>query len=167
MIIFKVLGFATLVAGFGFIGILKSRSLKNSCLILKDLIRAVSIIQAELSLHVTPVYACCRLAAQQVGGPVGVLFSSCQNFSQLRPFDEQWTELILQADLVQDIKEILVLLGDFFGKYDLESQLSDLDMLRKRLESCREDMMLQYQKFAPLYRNLGIGFGLLIGIILL
>jgi len=165
----NLIGCITLTVGCGYIGFVKSKQLKHSVEQISDLIRAVSILRGELFMNLTPVYESCRIVSTQIEGDIGNLFGDCESFSKTIPFADQWQDRLSdhKTALPQSVKKELLQLADFFGKYDVESQLSGLDQMLKRLEACRTDALEQYEIHGPLYRRIGVSVGLILGILLL
>ncbi len=167
--IVKIAGCFLLVTGCGLIGVGQARKLKERVNIITDLQRSIRLLSGELSLNLSSVYDACIAVSRQVGGEIGNLFGCCKDFSTLLPFNTQWIDLVENGgfDLDIEICHELKQLGDYFGRYDVDLQLSGLNSILNRLEDIKNNAISYYDKNAKLYRSIGLSVGVVCGILLL
>jgi len=164
---YRLLGITALIIGCSWIGFLKARQLKLESMQIMDAIRGIRILRSELSVRLMSVNDACGCASRQIGGEVGSLFSKCRCFSMGESFAQQWHSAVNAAAINRDLKEELLRLSDFFGRYDMDEQLRSFDLMCERLRDLYELSLETYTRDGRIYRSIGVSAGFMLGILLL
>lgn len=152
--------------GFGFS--LAAAHLREEAM-LRQLIGILDYMACELQFRLTPLPDLCRQAGQQTYGKLrGIFFALSEELdqqvsSEVRSCME--TALAQTSDLPPQAQENLRLLGASLGRFDLDGQLSGLELVRT---SCRKDLEgLTINRDARLrsYQTLGLCAGAAIAIL--
>jgi stage III sporulation protein AB len=139
---------------------------------LKELCEALEIMQGELSAHATPIPSLCAMLAERTRGCAAALFKALsERLEDLgeKDFSVLWCEAGEEscALLSEEDRGLLKELGMVLGRYDLDTQLMEL----QRCAHSLQDRLEREKRLLPGRRRLILGlsasFGALLVILLL
>lgn len=146
--------------GFGFQIAATQRKETRS---LRQLIRILDYAQCELQYRLTPLPELCRNVVEECSGPLKTLFQQLgkELEDQISPNVSSCMQAaIAVADaLPKQTTEVLGLLGESLGKFDLNGQLRGLESVRsecnRRLDTLSENQDVRLRS----YKTLGLCAG--------
>ena len=153
--------------GFGFSMAAAARADQRN---LRQLLRAVEFMHAELSYRMPPLGALCRSAGAIVEGPIQKLLLALADELELQAAPEvrNCMEAVLEKHrLPRLVRERLLELGDTLGRFDLPGQLRGLDRAETDLRQILEQMQQGRETRLRSYQTLGLCTGAAIAILLL
>lgn len=146
--------------GFGFqIASAQRREVRT----LRQLIRILDFSECELQYRLTPLPELCRNTAQECTGPLSALFLrlSAELEDQVSPNVASCMQAAIAntEHLPMQTIEVLKLLGESLGKFDLNGQLRGLESVRgecnRRLNALSENQDVRLRS----YKTLGLCAG--------
>lgn len=166
---FKWIGAALVIAGCGGFGFSLAAAHNREMLALRRLISALDYMECDLQYHLTPLPDLCRQAGKESKGCIGrVLTRLAQELEcQVSPDVQSCMAAALagERDLTQKSEQMLRLLGNSLGRFDLPGQLKGLESVRS---ACRRELTdLETNKDARLrgYQTLGLCAGTALAIL--
>lgn len=132
---------------------------------LGQLANALEVMRCELEYAMTPLLQLCQVVAKTSKGAIHALFV---NLGQALTQDETWDtsramrQAIAQTKtlcLPEDILFSLLEMGQTMGKFDLDGQLSMLEMTQKRIQACLERYQRDQAQRCRSYQALGLCAG--------
>ncbi len=163
-------GAAFLILACTSIGFCMASAIKIETRNLLDFVRITSYMECELSFRLTPLATLCRLSAEQ-GRSLQTVFS---NFAeelenQMSPDPSRCMDAALLRcnGLSNRVIAFLRELGNSFGKFDLQGQLSAIKTVRQRCADTLESLENSIDLRVRNYRTIGFCVGVAITIILL
>lgn len=104
--------------------------------------------------------ACGRLASEGSLSSLGFLSSFAKaEYSDTIPFGERWKKYVSDWNdccLDNDEKELLLSVGDFLGKTDLDGQIMSLEALRERFRERIAQLVPETEKRVKLCTSLSV-----------
>lgn len=83
-------------------------------------------------------------------------------------FFDIWCNAVESDSLIgEEEKKLLKSFGENFGTSDIEGQLSNIDMIKEKLNIISEKRRSEYEKKGKLYRSIGLLAGIMTGILIL
>lgn len=137
---YKWLGAVLVFVSCGGFGFSLCTSHKTEESMLRQLLAALDYMQCELQYRLTPLPELCHGAGMQAKGilrQVFLRFSRELDYHLTPDVASCMTAAIAAADLPLKAKEILCLLGNSLGRFDLNGQIMGLESVRQQ---CREDL---------------------------
>lgn len=131
----KLIGAILIIVACTVVGVYMSVSVCTEVKHLRDLIKIISYMECELSYRLTPLANLCRLSSAQGESlkDVFVIFSE-ELDNQISPDPARCMDVALarSSGLSQCVVEFLRELGNSFGKFDLEGQMSEIKSVEQR-----------------------------------
>lgn len=104
--------------------------------------------------------ACGRLASEDSLSSLGFLSSFAKaEYSDMIPFGERWKKAVSdwkECRLDNEEKELLLSVGDFLGKTDLDGQVMSLEGLRERFREKISQLVPETEKRVKLCTSLSV-----------
>ena len=167
---YKILGIIFIVTGCGGFGFLIAGAHRNSSKQLQQLIRILNTMECELRYRMTPLPELCRISAEICAGKLQVVFlrlaerldhNSAVNVSQCM------LQIISQMSAMpKQVEQVLGMLGDCLGRFDLEGQLKGILYVRSTCEDLLRNSMLNQDIRIHSYQTLAICAGAALAILL-
>lgn len=131
----KLIGATLIIVAFTAIGFYMSVSVCTEVKHLRDLIKIISYMECELSYRLTPLANLCRLSSEQ-GQSLKYVFDifSEELDNQISPDPARCMDVALtrSSGLSRCVVEFLRELGNSFGKFDLQGQMSEIKLVQQR-----------------------------------
>lgn len=159
----KWIGAMFVLAACGGFGFQIAAAQRKETRTLRQLIRILDFAECELQYRLTPLPELCRNAAQECSGPLSILFMhlSKELEDQISPNVSSCMRAAIAAtqQLPRQTAEVLTLLGESLGKFDLNGQLRGLASVRgecnRRLDILSESQDVRLRS----YKTLGLCAG--------
>ncbi len=107
--------------------------------------------------------ACGRLASESSLSSLGFLSKLAEaDYSDIIPFGERWKKSVSdwkECRLDNEERELLLSVGDFLGKTDLDGQIMSLEALRERFRERIAHLVPETEKRVKLCTSLSVLFG--------
>lgn len=150
----------TACGGFGF---QIAASQRKEVRTLRQLIRILDFAECELQYRLTPLPELCKNVSRECSGPLSALFMRlCAELEdQISPSVSSCMQAAIAAtnQLPKQTSEVLLLLGDSLGKFDLGGQIRGIDGVRgecnRRLDALSENQDVRLRS----YKTLGLCAG--------
>ena len=161
--IIKWIGAVCVLAACGGFGFQIAAAQKKEEGSLRQLLRILDYIECELQYRLTPLPELCRNAAQECSGALHFLFQQLgtELEEQISPNVSSCMQAALAVTerLPKQTTEVLSLLGESLGKFDLSGQLRGLEGIRsechRRLDALSENQDVRLRS----YKTLGLCAG--------
>lgn len=159
----KLIGALLVVASCGGVGFHVAFSHRREERLLQQLMKLLDYIRNELQYHLTPLPELCGKAAGECSGILSKAFLNLSTELTMQVFPHVgicMNAVLMQiTDLPKGIHDIMQSLGNCLGRFDLDGQLKDIDIIR--LECSNKLAKLQDNRDARLrtYQTLGICAG--------
>lgn len=152
--------------GFGFYQAAIYRAEEKN---LRDLLRALDLMQCELQYRLTPLPQLCILVSSQLGGAVGQVFSffrqelECQIAPESRSCMR--SALLRSKIITCQTRQLISELGDTLGQFDLQGQLNGFDSIRMQARSQLAEMSENRGARIRCYQTMGLCAGAALAIL--
>ncbi len=167
----KLIGCILVIAGCGGFGFSLAATQLREERSLRELIRALEIMECELAYRLTPLPELCRLVCRQIGGSLGAVFEGLTNHleTQLAPDVDQCMRRVLeQTDkLPSETRRLLRRMGSSLGQYDASGQLQNLEAIHSECTTILEKRLDHQDLRLRSYRTLGLCAGAALAILLI
>lgn len=166
----RILGAFLVFAGCSGFGFSMAAAVRTEEAALRQLLRALEFMYAELSYRMPPLGALCRSTGAIVKGPVQKVFLALAEEVERReaPDGKACMEAVLEKRRVSPgVREQLLLLGETLGRFDLPGQLRGLDQVRGEVQRLLTQMEQGRENRLRSYQTLGLCAGAAIAILLL
>ena len=167
----RLIGVLCILIGSGAVGFRLASSHRREIRYLRMLSTVLVHMISELNYRVTPLPRLCRIAAREATGCLQKVFNALSEEleGQISPDAKRCMQAAVQSvrDLPACTRSTLLYMGDNFGRFDLEGQISGLKSVCK---FCDEQLQaLENNKDARLrsYQTLGLCSGAALAIVLL
>lgn len=162
----KLIGAALILIGASSVGMGTAKELGRRSETLSAFLAALDRMEAELSFRLTPMPELLSRLSNELEGPVGAFFSTCEKgLSTLGdvPFSKVWNQALQeeQLALLPEDRVSLEQLGAVLGQYDVEGQRNAMEGVRHQLALCLEAARGRQRKIGRVYRALGVSAGVL------
>lgn len=138
---------------------------------LSELVRLLDNMQSELEYRLTPLPQICANAAQEATGWLKKVFTVLAQELENQMSDNavhcMETALLSVKDLPSKPKNILIALGNSFGKFDLQGQMNALGTVKQQCQVSLSQMRDQQDVRLRSYQTLGLCVGAGLAIIFL
>ena len=159
----KWIGAIFVLAACGGFGFQIAAAQRKEVRTLRQLIRILDFAECELQYRLTPLPELCRKASQECSGPLNALFLClCKELEeQISPNVSSCmrASIAFTEQLPKQTAEVLALLGESLGKFDLNGQLRGLASVRaecnRRLDALAENQDVRLRS----YKTLGLCAG--------
>lgn len=167
----KWLGSILIVAACGGFGFLLSIQYRNEIAVLQQLESAVRYMRCELTCRVDSLSQICSRVSGQVTGIVGEVLCNmaAELDKQICPDAAECMHAVLSttAGLPERVKGCFCQLGTSLGRYDLESQIGELEAVQERCNILIAEMRKQKEQRTHAYQTLGLCAGAAVAILLI
>ena len=167
----KLLGAFFIIFGCGGVGFSLAQSHRREEAALSQLIHALKWMSWELSYRMPELASLCSSVSVQCEGVVGQVFANLS--LELRQQVTPDAALCMQAAISKTprlpsmARNLLLLLGDTLGRFDLQGQLSGLSACEAQCQSQLDNMRHGSQLRLRNYQTLGLCAGIGLVIVLL
>lgn len=167
----KIIGAALIIVGCGGVGFSMAAAHRKEEKSLRQLIRALDYMGCELQYRLTPLPELCRCAAAEGGGAVSqaLLNLASELEAQVAPDAASCMSAALAktAHLPQLTRKNLQALGTSLGQFDLQGQLTGLEMARKQCRRELDELSKNRDVRLRSYQTLGLCAGSALAILFL
>ena len=167
----KYIGAILIFASCGAFGFLKAASCRREERCLAELIRLLEMMQSELEYRLSPLPHICANAAQEATGCLRRLFSvlTQELECQITPDAAACMQAALSSvkDMPAQVRKALELLGNSFGKFDLQGQMNEILVVKQYCTTLLEKMRDNQDVRLRSYQTLGLCVGAGLAIIFL
>ena len=154
--------------GFGSMLVFNHKKTENT---LRQLITALDFMECELRYRLTPLPQLCRQTAAERTGIVRVLFSNlAQELEDQVSPDVQCcmnAALVKTGELPSQVRQILKILGQTLGRFDIDGQLKGLNAARSECRRALEELTRDKDLRLRSYQTLGLCAGAALAILFL
>lgn len=162
----RFVGVLLLCLGGTLIGLGGAKGLKSRVDTLLSFLSGLSLMEAEMQFHLTPMPELLKKLSRDVDGPAKAFFFQCKEaLWQLEdtPLSVIWRKnLHIEAlTLEEEDRQVLEQLGAVLGQYDLDGQMRAIGSARLRLEECLEKANARRTSLGRVYSALGMAAGIL------
>ena len=166
----RILGAFLVFAGCGGFGFSMAAGARTEEQTLKQLLRAIRFLHAELSYRMPPLGTLCRSTGAIVTGPVQKVFLALAE--ELERAESPSVRACMEAALEKHrlsaaVRETLLELGETLGRFDLPGQLRGLDAAEAETGKLLNSMQSGKETRLRSYQTLGLCAGASIAILLL
>ena len=159
----KWIGAIFVIAACGGFGFQIAATQKREARTLRQLIRILDFAECELQYRLTPLPDLCRNASAECSGSLSTLFMRlCAELEeQISPNVSSCMRAAIAAtdQLPKQAREVLILLGDSLGRFDIGGQIRGLESVRgecnRRLDALSENQDTRLRS----YKTLGLCAG--------
>ena len=158
----KIVGSMLVILGCGGFGFSMAAACRREERQLMQLMDILNYLYCELKYRLTPLPELCRRAAKQGRGGIHDLFDDVADILQQGTLPRVSDCIYLAmtgADLSPTIRELLIVMGQTLGQFDLEGQLMGLDALRNRCAQALETLRQGKNDRLRSYQTLGLCAG--------
>lgn len=167
----KWMGAALILLGCGGYGFTMAALRIRQEQMLRQLCRIIDFMMCELNFRLTPLPQLCAAAATQSSGQLGALLAALAEALDRRTFPDAGScmdeVLTCYPDMPAKIRDRLHQLGNSMGRFDLEGQLRELDILRTDVHKEADELALNRSEVLRSYQTLGICAGAALAILLI
>ncbi len=161
--VIKWIGAICILVACGGFGFQIAAAQRKEVRTLRQLIRILDFAECELQYRLTPLPELCRNTARECSGPLNALFLrlSGELEDQISPNVSSCMQaaIAVTEQLPKQTAEVLTLLGESLGKFDLNGQLRGLEGVRRecnrRLDALSENQDVRLRS----YKTLGLCAG--------
>lgn len=168
----KWLGALFVLIATTWIGSLFSQQLNERPRQIRQLIDALTILEAEMLYSQLPLQVAFLRISKRIQEPLHSFFHSLsdkffvENKDFVKLWDEQLQQLIIEAHLNDVDYEILHQFGQTLGQHDYDQQEKNIRLTISYLQRQREEAIEQARRYSKLANVLGLLLGLLIVLLL-
>ena len=152
----RFVGAVLILFGCGWFGCAMANAHRAQEQSLRQLIRALEWMQCELQFRQTPLPQLCRHTANILSGMLRKVFFCLEEQMNRQTYSDAaacMTQVLrAQPNLPENLRDLLIQLGQGLGQFDLSGQLSSLRALQlqcgqqlKQLSDNRENRLRSYQ----------------------
>ncbi len=169
----KLLGILFVVISASSVGWSLSMSVRRRCQVLSQLLSSLRYMKSELSFRSTPLPQTFAAMAEGAEGSVQSYFSVISSEMTQKCWLRPRTAMEMAAVRLTELpagdpaRQVLRELGNGLGKFDLESQLQEIDTALFRLEELRKHADGERTLRCKTYQTLGVCAGLALAILLI
>ena len=166
----RILGAVLILAGCGGFGMLICFTYKKEEDMLRQLIRALELIESELQFRLTPLPELCRLAGNGCYGKIGRYFRQMGEELDKQIAPDVRNCAAAARNTIEPIPELvdkaLVLLISTLGQFDVQGQLRGLEATKNHCRAALEDLGQNRDMRLRSYQTLGLCAGAALVILL-
>ena len=166
----RIFGAFLVFAGCGGFGFSMAASARTEEQTLRQMLRAIRFLHAELSYRMPPLGALCRSTGAIVTGAVQKIFlalAEALERAESPSVSASMEEILEQHRLSPFVRETLLELGETLGRFDLPGQLRGLDAAEAEVQKQLDGMQNGKETRLRSYQTLGLCAGASIAILLL
>lgn len=169
----KLLGVLFVVISASSVGWSLAMSVRRRCQVLGQLLSALRYMKSELSFHSTPLPQTFSALSDGAEGSVKAYFSLIASEMKEKCWLTPMTAMELASGQLTELppadpaRQVLRELGSGLGKFDLDSQLQEIDTALWRLDELRKHADAERTLRCKTYQTLGICAGLALAILLI
>ena len=159
----KIIGALFVLLGCGGFGFHVAYSQKREAHLLQHLIQILDYMSKELQYRHTTLPDLCKQASRERNGIIAKVFLELANELELQIAPD--VGVCMNAvmgrvpDLPDPIQSIILNLGYCLGRFDLEGQLSDLDMVKRQCQDKLKQLQFNCDTRLRTYQTLGLCAG--------
>ncbi len=159
----KYIGAILVFVSCGALGFLKAANCRREERYLAELVRLLDTMCSELEYRLTPLPQICANAAQEATGCLQKVFYvlSQELESQIAPDAATCMQAALSSlrDLPAQVRKALQLLGNSFGRFDLQGQVNEISAVKQQCSELLEQMRDHQDVRLRSYQTLGLCVG--------
>ena len=158
----KIMGSILVILGCGGFGFSLAAACRREERQLQQLMDILQYLYCELKFRLTPLPDLCREAARQGRGGVYSLFDGVADLLQQGTMP-QVSDCIYLAmvgpEITSTVRELMIVMGQTLGQFDLEGQLMGLESLRQRCAQSLDTLRQGKTDRLRSYQTLGLCAG--------
>ena len=163
ILLFSVFGIST------FLGYIMANKYKGRLHDLKLILSILNIIETKMKYTYEALPQIFEDISNKYTGGIGNLFKTAKDKMKYLSAGEAWNYAICNSFTFMNEEDIKILnnLDKMLGKTDIEGQLSELELVKKFIETQVNNAEEEKKKNEKLYRSLGMTIGLALVIVLI
>lgn len=152
------------------VGLRSAQAVRCEMRLLRQLQRAIELMQCEIGSKLTPVPELCELVSNALSGPMRQYFAA---FAQRLRLQQELSVhaafgcVLAGGALPQSVLQLLLELGSVLGCYDAHEQLQLLDGLLQRLKQALQQLQQGSAARCRSYQVMGVCAGCALAILLI
>lgn len=152
-----------------YIGILISKKYLNRVKDLKEMKNALNIFSTKIKFTYEPIPQIFREISKKVKPNIANIFEKSSEKMENENAGEAWRETLEESNtsMIKEDIEVLKNLSNLLGKVDIEGQVNEVELVENFLDTQIELAEEEKQKYARMYKTLGVTIGLAVVIILI
>lgn len=158
-----------IIGSSGFLGSYIYRTLKNRCDILKEMLTAIDILQAEIVFKRADIVSAIENAATRTNGHTSVFWENvCNNIQNGNGTDQAFKkafEIIRNKGITKEDFDVINTLAGVLGKYDSLEQAQMMKNIKELINMQWLESNKELKEKGKLYRALGLSFGIVIALV--
>ncbi len=165
----RILGVSLVIVGCSTFGFKLAIDLYQEIKLLRELIDILDYMECELNYRLTPLPQLCRISAKQSKSLKEIFMCFADEMDSQISTDTascMKAATYKSSNVNDSVKLLLIELGNSFGNFDLDGQLSGIDSIRqkcvKKLQELEKDKDIRIRN----YRTLGMCVGAALAILL-
>jgi len=167
----KVLGAILVIAAGGCVGLILASNYKNQVRTLRQFLFSLEHMNSELQFHLTPLPELCRHMAEITSGCLSDFYCNLASEleSQVLPDAASCVNAVLSVrrDLPSYTREMLHALGVTLGRFDLNGQLKDIELLHQQCLQKLTNLVTEQDRRIRNYQAFGLCTGAALAIVLI
>lgn len=167
----KIMGILMIIGSSGFLGSYIYRMLKNRCEILKEMLAATDILQAEIVFKRANLIDATNSIARRVKGYASEFWKevhkNIKNNESIAKAFEKGFETIKHKGITKEDIEVINTLAGVLGKYDTLEQAQMVKNIRELINMQWTESNRELKERGRLYRALGLSFGIVIALVVI
>ena len=165
----KIVGVLMIIGSSGFLGRYIYILLKDRRDLLRELISAVDILQAEIVFKRSELCEAFEVICRRIGGKSRIFWSSVtdklKEGEKLETAFEQSSKHLSARGMTKEDGDILMSFCSVLGRYDSYEQASMLKNIRIMLERQYAQSEKEFSEKGRLYRALGLSIGIIAALV--
>lgn len=158
-----------IIGSSGFLGSYIYRTLKNRCDILKEMLTAIDILQAEIVFKRADIINAIDAAARRTKGNTAMFWKNvCSGLKDNESTDKAFKkafESVKNRGVTKEDIEVINTLAGVLGKYDSLEQAQMLKNIKELINIQWLESNKELKEKGKLYRALGLSFGIVIALV--
>ncbi len=166
----RILGAIMIISGCAGLGVRETRRHRKEVNTLKQLMYAMEYMECELQYKLTPLPQLCEKLSSNITGIMAEIFQelALELNNQISPDVKVCMDLVLhkQRDIQTPIYNILTTLGMVLGRFDIDGQIREINLVKSECEQQLECYMHDADTRLRSYRTIAVCTGIAVAIIL-
>lgn len=167
-----IIGYLGLIAGFGFLGLLKARQIKKRPQEIREMINALALLDTEIFWGATPLPEAFGIIKERVDAPWKIFFADMEKrIMKGEKALSAWENTIQKNrkyfSLEDDDWKVITGIGKSLGRSDRNEQHKQFELVHRHLHALNDKAGQQAEVKAKMWSYLGFLGGLAIVIIII
>lgn len=167
----KWIGAICIIVGCGGCGLSAANAGRRETRMLRELLRAIQLMECELQYNLTPLPDLCRQAGMNSSGTVREVFANLARELdwQTEPDARSCMAQALEKShtMTRRLRQLFLQLGDSLGRFDFSGQMKELQHLHAACEAELHNTTYHQESRLRTYQTLGFCAGIALAILFL